>query len=141
MEMTRESSAYELEKYYDRREYDNAQVIRQAPAASGRKRGVALRRALVLLLALCIATACIAYLNMKAQVYKAQREVNDLQTQINTAQRLNTDLSEQLNEATNVNSVMQRAQQLGMTYPSGGNQVLYVTLGESTAGIAMKSGN
>jgi len=137
MEMSRASTAFDYRRYGERKE-PTKPMVQGKPAAS--MAAVMVRRALTLFLAMAAAAVCIALVYMKTQVYKTQREVNEIQVQIKEAQRLNSNLSEQLNEAMNVNSIMSRAEQLGMTYPAR-DQVLYVSLGANEANIEMKNNN
>jgi cell division protein FtsL len=137
MEMSRTSTAFDYSRYCEPKEYKRP-IMRTKPAAS--RSAVMIRRALVLFIAMATAAVCIGLVYMKAQVYKTQREVNEIQTQIKQAQRLNSSLNEQLNEAMNINAIMSRAERLGMTYPAE-DQVLYVNRDEGKANIEMKNKN
>jgi cell division protein FtsL len=137
MELTRESTAFDYGAYFERVEYDRTAAA-AAPAKPVKKRGAAMRYTLLLIAAAAVAAVCIAWLCMKAQVYKSQREVNDVQAKIKAAQRLNSDLNQQLNQAKNVDSIMSRAQALGMGYPDN-SQVLYVNLAGDRSNVEMKN--
>ena len=140
------SVAYSASAAYDYRRFDTAEgpVWRNEEAVAGQtavrpvsRRAIILRRAIVLTIAVLAAAVCIGLLYVKAMVFKAQREVNDIREEITTAQKLGSTLSEQLNQATNVNTIMERAAALGMGYPEG-DQVLYVSLAESSPDVKMK---
>jgi cell division protein FtsL len=139
MEMTRESAGYGY-GYGRSDRFDKAPVRQKAAARPEKRTSAAARRALVLIVAAVVAAMCMGLIYMKARVYMAQREVNDIQSQIKAAQRDGSVLSEQLSEAMNVNSIMSRAQALGMAYPSG-DQVLYVAPGAGKKSVEMKNDN
>jgi cell division protein FtsL len=139
MEMTRECAGYGY-GYGRPDRFDEAPVRPKAAARPAKKASAAARRTLVLVMATVVAAMCIGLVYMKARVYMAQREVNDIQARIKTAQREGSVLSEQLSEAMNVNSIMSRAQALGMAYPSG-DQVLYVAPGAARQSVEMKNDN
>ena len=135
------SVAYSQNVAYDRRFEETAEGWQPVEVAAAprraKKQALLFRRALVLMTAIFAAAVCIGLLYMKAQVFKAQREVNDIRKQIVAADKLNGNLSEQLSEAMNINTIMAKAAELGMGYPES-NQVLYVSLGDGAASIEMK---
>jgi cell division protein FtsL len=136
MEMTRASTAFDYNRYSGRDTYmENKAAIK----SDTRSRSIP-RVVLLLFVSLFVAAICIALLYVKAQVYMAQREANSIQSQINDAERLNSTLSEELSEAMNVNTIMEKAEKLGMSYPTG-DQILYVSMGENPASIEMKNSN
>lgn len=133
------SVAYSQNAAYDYRRFEETadgwqpvETVAQPRPAS--RHAVFFRRALVLVSAIVAATVCIGLLYMKAQVFKAQRDVNDIRKQIVAADKLNSTLNEQLSEAMNVNTIMEKAAALGMGYPDG-SQVLYVSLDDNGTSI------
>ncbi len=135
------SVAYSRNLAYDRRFEETAEgwkpVETPVRPSATKKQAVLLRRTLVMVTAIVAAAVCIGLLYMKAQVFKTQREINNIRSQIAAADKLNGNLSEQLSEATNINTIMERATALGMGYPDS-SQMLYVSLGGSKPNVEMK---
>lgn len=131
-----QNAAYDYRRFEEPEQSGNPEEAIEAARPINR-RGIALRRTLVLVTAVAAAAVCIGLLSMKAQVFKAQREVNDVNMKISEARKLNDDLTQRLNEAMNVNTIMEKAGKLGMKYPSG-SQMLYVSLDGNGTSVEMK---
>ncbi len=130
------SVAYRSNVAYDYRQEEPERREQQAAARARQRRhnafALAVRRAVAMLAAVMIAAVCVGLLYVKAQVYRTQRDVNSLQTKIVEAERKNSTLNEQYNEAANIYVIMEKAEDLGMTYPDAKN-VLYVDTSKSTS--------
>lgn len=130
------NTAYDYRRYGEQEEYERTAAPRTRQTS---RAAVMTRRVAVMMVAVLIATICIGMLYVKAQVFMAQRHVNQTRNAISEAKRINSVLTEQYNQATNINMIKDKAGKLGMGYPSA-EQILYVQASEN-ADVTMKNGN
>jgi cell division protein FtsL len=135
------SVAYNTNTAFDYRRYDEQEEYEEqaAPVKRPVDRSIIMaRRVIVMAVSILAAAVCIGLIYMKAQVFMAQRDINNTQTKIAEAQKTNSILNEQYNEAINTNTIMKKAGELGMGYPAA-DQILLVTMSSGTKSIEMKS--
>ncbi len=131
------NTAYDYRRYGEQEQYEHTAAVPRPRQAS--RSAVMTRRVAVMMVAVLVATICIGMLYVKAQVFMAQRHVNQTRNAISEAKRLNSMLTEQYNQATNINTIKDKAGKLGMGYPSS-DQILYVSVAEN-ADVTMKNDN
>lgn len=133
----RTSEAFDYRGHEERAVYGEQTDARAAARAAAHRQTVMARRVVVMVVTVIAAAVCIGLLYVKAQVYMVQRDINNTQKQIDQVERQNSILQEQYNEAMDINTIMDKATQLGMGYPST-DQVLYVNLTGKNDDVTMK---